>query len=539
MVHPRSTTPPATADVDGGERPSAGSRPSVPAPAGPRGDAGARSAVRPGAQERSDLLWALPMAVLGLLWFLWGAGSHPLYGDEYATWHAASLDADGLGRLVAHKDLVQAPYYAAMHGWIAVFGDSELSLRMPSVLALAGATYLVTVLGFRLADRASGYVAGVLLLLVPSMTDLAQFARGYALALFLTVAATFAFLAALRTGRVWRWVVYGLLLVLLAAAHLLALTVVVVHAVLLLRRGTPRRVRLAFGTVVGSVAVLLAPAVWWAHGQADLMLSWNAVTEASVRSYAYQLVHSTPMATVLAVFAGMGVLVLVRRPDRGPLALLLSWALLPPVVLLLASWSAPLFYYRYLQFTVPAIVLLAGTGLVGGLREIVGRREVWAMPGVVLVLCATAWLVWGDQQWARSADRSDRPDVAGASEVVLDRSGPGDVIVFGDQGDRTRTPFDHAARDRAQRPSDVLVERTGAVSGWFGATECARPVECLGSPARIWLVNVPDAVEPLTGLDPDLRDHLAESYRVEQRWDLTQAQVVELVPATGTGGAGR
>ncbi|MFF3064642.1 hypothetical protein ACFVQ3_08795 [Oerskovia sp. NPDC057915] len=534
VVHPRQTIPPTSA-ADDGHGVSAS-----PEQASPelRGAVRVRSGDRPDEAPRRDLLRALPTGVLGLLWFLWGAGAHPLQGDEYATWHAASLDVDGLGRLIAHKDLVQAPYYAVIHVWIDAFGDSELSLRMPSVLALAAATYLVTVLGFRLADRASGYVAAVLFVLVPSMTDLAQFARGYALAVLLTVAATLAFLAARRTGRAWRWGVYGLLLVLLAAAHLLALSVVVAHAALLLRRGTPRSVRLAFWTVVGAVAVLLVPAVWWAHGQADLMLSWNVVTEESLRSYAYQLVHSRAAATGLAVFAGMGVLVLARRPDRGPLVLLLSWALLPPVVLLLASWSAPLFYYRYLQFTVPAITLLAGIGLVGGLRELSGRRTAWALPAVALVLCATAWSVWGDQRWARSADRSDRPDVAGASEVVLDRSAPGDVVVFGDQGDRTRTPFDHAARDRAQRPRDVLVERTGAVSGWFGATECGQPVECLGDPARIWLMNLPAADDPLSGLDPDLRLHLVEGYRIVQRWDLTGTQVVELVPKDPAGGAG-
>ncbi|MHA7134370.1 hypothetical protein [Oerskovia turbata] len=532
MVHPRSA-PLATGDVESG--------PSEPPAPASRAEGGARADVSPGAPRGRDLLWALPTGVLALLWFAWGAGTHPLHGDEYATWHAASLDLDGLGRLIQHKDLVQAPYYAFLHVWIEAFGDSELALRAPSILALAAATWLVTALGFRLADRTSGYVAGALMLLIPSMTDLAQFARGYALALFLAVAATLVLLTALarEQHRAWRWCAYGGLLVLLAATHLLALTVVAAHAVMVARRGVPRAARLSFLTTVGAVAVLLLPAVWWAHGQAALMLSWNEVTEASVRNYGYQLVHSQPLATGLGVLAGMGVLVLARRPDRGVLVLLLSWALLPPAILLLASWTTPLFYYRYLQFTAPAIALLAGIGLVGGARELLGRRTAWVLPAVVVVLSVTTWFVWGDQQWARTADRSDRPDLAGAAEVVLDRSGPGDVVVFGDQGGRTRTPFDYAARDRPQRPRDVLVATSGAATGWFGATECAQPVECLGSPPRVWLVNQPAADEPSSTVSPELRDHLAKGYRVVRQWDLTGAQVVELEPTTApVGGAG-
>jgi mannosyltransferase len=503
----------------------------------PEGPAAADGPGALGAPGERDLLWALPVGVVGLLWFAWGAGTHPLHGDEYATWHAASLDPAGLGRLIQHKDVVQAPYYALMHAWIGVFGDSELSLRLPSVLALAGAAYLVTVLGFRLADRTSGYAAGTLLLLVPSMTDLAQYARGYALAVLLAVASTLAFLSARRVrgerrGQVWRWVVYGVLLVLLAASHLLAVTVVAAHAITLVGRGVPRPVRLSFMAVIGAVTVVLFPAAWWAHTQVDRMLGWNVVTASSLRGYAYQLVHSLPLATIMAVFAGMGVLVLARRADRRPLVLLLAWSLLPPLILLLLSWSTPLFYYRYLQFTAPAIVLLAGIGLVGGVAELVGPRASRALPVTIILLVATTWMAWGDQQWARNADRSDRPDLAGAAETVLERSGPGEAIVFADRGVDTRTPFDYAARDSGRRPRDVLVDRTGAESGWFGATECSRPVDCLGSPARVWLLSSPAADDPLSTLDPGLREHLATNYRVAEQWDLTGAQVVELVPTS-------
>jgi mannosyltransferase len=77
------------------------------------------------------LVFAVP-ALATLLSCLLGLGERSLWRDEHATWWAASLSFGELRELTGHVDLVLAPYYAFLHLWIGVFGDSPAALRLPS-----------------------------------------------------------------------------------------------------------------------------------------------------------------------------------------------------------------------------------------------------------------------------------------------------------------------------------------------------------------------------------------------------------------------
>ena len=62
--------------------------------------------------------------------------------DEHSTWRAATIPLPDLRSLLSHVDIVLAPYYIFMRGWIAVFGDSVVAMRVPSLLAMATAAGL-------------------------------------------------------------------------------------------------------------------------------------------------------------------------------------------------------------------------------------------------------------------------------------------------------------------------------------------------------------------------------------------------------------
>src|ERR1700754_179371 len=86
----------------------------------------------------------------------------PLWRDELATWSAASRSLPDLWRMLGGIDAVTGPYYLFMHAWIRVFGDSAFALRLPSLLAMAGAAALTATLGTRLFGPRAGLVAGLL-----------------------------------------------------------------------------------------------------------------------------------------------------------------------------------------------------------------------------------------------------------------------------------------------------------------------------------------------------------------------------------------
>jgi hypothetical protein len=74
--------------------------------------------------------WILPVGLSFVVTAV-GASRPTLWNDELATWNAARRSWSQLWHLLGNEDLVIAPYYVFMHGWVRLFGDSELSLRMP------------------------------------------------------------------------------------------------------------------------------------------------------------------------------------------------------------------------------------------------------------------------------------------------------------------------------------------------------------------------------------------------------------------------
>jgi len=66
-------------------------------------------------------------------------GVPQLWRDELASWSAASRTLPQLWAMVHNIDAVLGLYYLGLHLWMAVFGDSATAMRLPSVIAMAGA----------------------------------------------------------------------------------------------------------------------------------------------------------------------------------------------------------------------------------------------------------------------------------------------------------------------------------------------------------------------------------------------------------------
>ncbi|MFE9205747.1 glycosyltransferase family 39 protein [Micromonospora sp. NPDC007230] len=173
-------------------------------------------------------------ALLTLVVTLAGIGHAQPWRDELATWSAATRPVGDLIRLAGTIDAATGPYYLAMHGWTTLAGTSPTALRLPSALAMAGAAALTARLGERLVTARVGLIAGLLFAALPSTSRYGQEARPYALATFLAVLATLLLAGALRrpTGR--RWTGYALAVAALGLTHLIALTLLAAHGLVVL-----------------------------------------------------------------------------------------------------------------------------------------------------------------------------------------------------------------------------------------------------------------------------------------------------------------
>ncbi|SCE90803.1 Dolichyl-phosphate-mannose-protein mannosyltransferase [Micromonospora matsumotoense] len=179
------------------------------------------------------LVWAAPTLVT-LAAGCYGISQAQPWRDELATWSAATRPVGDLFRLTRTIDASTGPYYLLLHAWTGLFGDSVVALRLPSVLAMAGAAGLTAVLGRRLFGAPAGLLAGLLFAVLPGTSRYAQEARPYALVTLFAVLATVLLVRALdRPGRL-RGSFYAAAVAGLGLAHLLALSLLAAHAVVVL-----------------------------------------------------------------------------------------------------------------------------------------------------------------------------------------------------------------------------------------------------------------------------------------------------------------
>ncbi|MFD0884129.1 hypothetical protein ACFQ08_06140 [Streptosporangium algeriense] len=206
-------------------------------------------------------------AVLAFAFVMWGIGVPSFWRDESVSVLAARMSFDELRELLSHIDTVHALYYLLLRPFAALGG--EVAVRLPSALAVAGATAGITALGHRLSAPGSwaGTYAGLVYAFIPMVSRYGQEARSYALVGAVAVASTLVLLGERRL----RYAGYGLLVALLGWFHLYALLLLPAHALVVLRR---RGEILPWLAALAGAAALLAPLVHIASGQRDEQLFW-------------------------------------------------------------------------------------------------------------------------------------------------------------------------------------------------------------------------------------------------------------------------
>ncbi|MYT33193.1 hypothetical protein GTY73_31455 [Streptomyces sp. SID8354] len=329
-------------------------------------------------------------ALLALSLGLWGlTREHSMWRDEAATWQASHRSLAEIGHMVGQADVVHGLYYAVMHGAFALFGDSLITLRLPSVLATATACGLTALVGARLSGRAVGIAAGLALAIVPAVQEHAQEGRSYALVLAFVVLATWLLTEALRKpGRWWRWVCYAGAVMVAAWLNWFSLFALVAHGVTMawIRPGRTRCAGwglAACGAVVGTLPVILA-----SRSQASLVswikpLGWSTVLGVLLTLAFAALCTRLPHARRTDTLHEQAAL-----PRLNLAAVALPLCAVPQVSLALISVVKPLYITRYVLFAYVGLALLIGALLVTLTTRLKARIHVLLPAAVALALLA-------------------------------------------------------------------------------------------------------------------------------------------------------
>ena len=361
--------------------------------------------------------------VIGSLWLVPLFSS--LWEDEFGTWWVVK---DGLGDAV-HRAITfhgQSPlYYLIVWATRVVGGNSEVVLRLPSLIATAVSAVVL----YRLARHLISREAARFTVLVFAASQVVAFeaseARPYAIATLATIGSTYALVRWLDDGRRWApALVYALLAVTVVWLHYLFALVLVAHALYALtrlRRGetdvTVRRLAaVAVIVTAGIIPLAIQLASLW-----DRRSSLSIPSEGSVPAFAVVLI---PPVLVASVFLGS---LLASTQDRVRIApvharsstfvLLAGWLMIPVVTLFLVSALTPVKFLspRYFASAGPAIALLAGWGI-ASLEPAAARRIVAAVLAIMSVL-AFGGRLKNAEDW-RSAAAFER-NHADPSTIVL------------------------------------------------------------------------------------------------------------------------
>ena len=479
---------------------------------------------------------------LGLFLRIDNLGGQSLWFDEA---DAVMLARQPISTLIGNLGAAgqNGPLYTLfLHVWMALFGTSEVAVRLPSVIAGVAAIPLIYLLGRTIHGPKLGLYAAGILTIAPYQHWYAREAKMYAPVTCALIASLLLLLHAIRTDRRAAWVAYVIVTTIALYLHVMAALILLVQAIWLLskwevgsqksevetslavspKRPVPSRTRL-FPTSdvrlprsVWALAALTLPylpvALW------ELRFVWNGTVtwHQPIGPLEFLRVTFTKFATgvraddgtawrgliLLGALAVLGALPLAWRhapwpaPAFGPrrrAAFLAGFVVVPLVLFYAITLVQPLFSDRYLIVVTPAFILLVAGGLLA-LERLAWPLAILAMVGIV----ATSWVPLRDVNLAATAQKEDWRT---AYERIAEHAHPNDVIIIHPGYLRTTLEYE-ALRDPRLQNIPLVVMPVDLTDG----TSEARTLDLFLQRAssgfeRVWLLLSPDRLAQVDPLD--------------------------------------
>ena len=390
-------------------------------------------------------------------------------------------------------------YYLLLHYWQAVFGSSVVSLRGFSVACGVAIVVLMYFLLRRLFSENVARLGTLFVALGPFLVRYSQEARMYALATLIAVGATYVFVRALSSKHrsyIW-WILYGILIALgLYTQYFLALLVPVhlIYAWFSLgggKQGLAKLFRLPGLWLSGLVGLILfSPWIPSMFAQVTRVsdgfwippISWFDIPN----TLSMFMVYDDTLTRWLGVTFTFGLVALavylaVKRPkQRSAIWLLISWLMLPMIIIALLSLKSPVFYDRYFSFSAPAFYALLAVIIVYSAPKI---KQTWAKALIIPVIIATLAVGVGNVYGSASHRMGDVADVVNTEYQTGDEIVSAELYTF----------FDFSYYNQTGEPVQLLSEEEFGEFGEWGlvrATNTERVASLSDIEAdRVWVIG--------------------------------------------------
>ncbi len=330
-------------------------------------------------------------------------------------------------------------YYAVLHVWMAVFGQGDWVVRLPSALTSLATIPVIAVAARRWGGRAAVLPAVVLVATNPFAIRYATETRMYALIALEVAIGLVVLHRALERPTVGRWVPVVLVVAALMYTHYWSIYLLGgVGLVLVVHAWRRRRTPVGRASLQGAVAIVVGLVLWLPWVGIFRFQAQHTGTPWTSRPKPWDVLEVVPalsagsgrgggvvafLLTVLVLLALFGRAVdrrhteldwRTRPPARGLAAVLV---LVPALAVLGGYLSGSAFVTRYLSVIFPVLIVLTAMGLVtvGGARA----------QAVILILASVVSL-----GVASAEVPSERTPARQLAQLLEARARPGDVIVF-------------------------------------------------------------------------------------------------------------
>jgi mannosyltransferase len=391
-------------------------------------------------------LWLWLVIALGAALRLWGLGHTSLWIDEPAT--------VGLARLPWPRYVYswwygegsfQTIYFLLMRGWLH-FGDSEAWIRLPAALMGIASLPLLYPVARKLVGRQAALLSTAIFALSPSHIYYSQNARSYSMGVLLVMLSTWFFVQAMERGHESDWLLWTLFSVLSVYAHWFAATVMVAQACSLLfwKRPIPW-LKMILHTFL--IFLVCLPDLSFLTRTSTTFLKTALEVSPTPREFLHLLAFlgGSGAKLIIAVVLWIAAVRAIARTRsthdaegywRG--MVVLCWAAVPILLIALVSLKYPVFMQRYMIFTLPGAVILAGFGAAQLRWHNLGD---WLAALLCVASVVTFVIGYG----------KPREDWRAASNSIISAATPGDALLV--YPDYARTGFDYYYGRRLNPPA--------------------------------------------------------------------------------------
>lgn len=381
----------------------------------------------------SAIRYRIFLLILTLLAFGWRMARldfQSLWRDEVDAIYFAVRDLSETLSMFVQAAQNGPLYFLSLRPWFAIVGSSEFALRFPSAAAGTLSVLLVWHVGRQLLPSApdrqmparttwmnAAALGALLFALNPYQIWYGQEGKMYATNTALALLASWLWLRSVDVGG-WRtWLAY---LVVVSAAmyvHLLMVLLIPLHMLwFVIAWPQARRHWRGYALALAGLTLPYLPMVWWHWTMLtspDKLSGFNftpleTMLPALALSHVRGFITATPLWWLAPIFFLLGAglifgvtMIGVRAGETHmPLSparrygLLISWLLLPIVMIYLISLRQPVFTERYIIWIGPAALLLMALGL----RVVAANSGRLALPLTAIFLIYTVGL-WSMLAW--------------------------------------------------------------------------------------------------------------------------------------------